>query len=128
MSRICGRQFAGRNFQNSEPDGHEHIRRVVVAEHFICFYQDIAHTVFNLRIIHDNSFGEHHEQSTGYPLSAYVCNDQTKMIFVDKVEIVKISAYILCRIHGREQVDLFPFRERRENVRKHARLNLSGCT
>ena len=47
------------------------------------------------------------------------------MIFVDKEEVVKIPAYITCRIHGREQLDLFTIRERRENMRQHTALDLS---
>ena len=48
------------------------------------------------------------------------------MIFIDKVEVVKIAAYVLGRIHGREQVDFFPVREGRENMRQHAFLDLFG--
>ena len=49
------------------------------------------------------------------------------MILVDKEEIVKISSYVPCRIHGSEQVDFFPIRERRENMRQYAALDLPCC-
>ena len=49
------------------------------------------------------------------------------MVFVDKVEVIKIPAYVLCRIHGRKQVDLRPIREGRENMGQDTFLDLPGC-
>ena len=44
------------------------------------------------------------------------------MVFVGEEEVVEISAYRLCRIHGRVYLELVSIRERRENMRQHARL------
>ena len=76
MPRVGGSHFAGRDFQNAEPDGHKHVRLVVVAEQIIRFFQDLAGAVFNSGKILYDPLGEHHEQSRRYALSAHIRDHQ----------------------------------------------------
>ena len=46
------------------------------------------------------------------------------MILINKEKVVKVSAHIPGRVHGGKQIDLWPLREGRENMRQHTLLNL----
>ena len=79
------------------------------------------------RKILNDSLGKHHEHRTGNTLSADIRDDQTQVICVNEEKVVKIPAHVPRGIHGRKQIHLSPIRIGRENVRKHAFLDLSGC-
>ena len=68
-----------------------------------------------------------HQQTAGNALSAHIGYAEIEYILVDEI-VIEVSSDLLGRSHGCEQINLLPFRERREDARDHRHLDIPGNT
>ena len=78
-----------------------------------------------LYTVSDQDLGDHHKQGGRNTFAGDICHNKSDMVIVHEEEIIKVSAYLLGRRHGRIDVKLLSVRESGEQVGKLAGLN--GC-
>ena len=121
-------QAAGGDRQDAQPDGYEHIIFVSFTQAVVDIMQDIRGIPVETgkRHIFDQSLGNDHEQGGRNALARYIRHDQGKMVFVNQIEIIEVSADFLGRIHDCVQIKFPAVREGRELCREHVQLNFRG--
>ena len=123
MARVGRLQFPGPQVQDAEPDGHEHLLLVILADPVVRRLQDFPRAHTGHRDILDHDLGGHHEQRRGNALAAHVRHDQRQMVVIDQEEVVEVAAYFLRRLHRRVNVKFRAVRECREHARQHICLD-----
>ena len=123
MSCIGGFQPACGDLQDAQPDGNEHLLRIVLADILIHGPEHLRGTLEFFRNIVDNDHGDHHEQRRGNTFSGYVCDHERQMVIIQQVEIIEVTAHFLGRVHNGIDIEFIPFRERRKLIGKRIGLD-----
>ena len=75
-------------------------------------------------MIFDQRLGYHHKQCRRDAFAGHIRDHDPEMILIDQEEVIKVSAYLFCRLHCCVNIKFTAFRKRREDLRQHIRLNL----
>ena len=124
VAGVGRRDLSGRDLQDSQPDRDEHLDLIAGAQCLVGLLQNLGRRPSQHGAALQNHFGNHHEQSRRNALAAHVRHDHAQMILVDQEEVIEIAADLSRGVHFGIQIEFLPVRERRENMRQHAGLNL----
>ena len=124
VSRAGRGQYARGKLQDAQPDGHKHLRLIMLTDAFIDKRQDFPRGSAHHRPVTDQDVCNHHEQGRGNPFPRYVPDHHGQVIIVNKEEIIEIAADLPGRCHGSEDIQVFPVRKSREYIRN--RIGLDG--
>ena len=124
MAGIGSLEAAGGQFQNSQPDGHKHLRIIAGADILIGSGQDLTRIITEYGNTLQDDLGSHHEQRRRHTLAGNIGDHQAQMIIINQEVIIEVTADFLGRIHGSIDIEVRPVRESREVMRQHALLNI----
>ncbi len=118
---IC--ELAGGDLEDSEPDGDEHLFRVVRADGRVGLGQDLARGDAEHRTALDDDLGGHHEEGGRDAFAGDVGHNEAEVIVVDQEVVVEVAADFLGGVHAGVEVEFTAIREGREDVRHHGLLD-----
>ena len=123
VSGVCGDTLSGRNLKHRDPNGHEKVGVVALAELIVDAGERFCRAFAVLQAGFYEDTGNHHQERGRHALAGHVRHDESHVIVVDHEEIIKVAAHFLCRRHAGIKAELLPVRKRREQARKLAALN-----
>ena len=126
MPGIGRNDLAGLQIEHPEPDRDKHLLAVIRANLLIHRAQHLGGALVVHGVVLHQDLGNHHKQRGRDALAGNIRHNKAKMRIVDQEEIVEIAADLLGRGHRGIDVKFRAFREGREDVGQHVRLNLRG--
>ena len=124
VAGVRGRDAAGGDLVDAEPDGDEHLRVVVLAELVVDGLEYLPGRRAHLRAVLEQGLGDDHEERGGHALAGDVGDHEREMVLVHEEEVVEVAADLLGGGHGGVDVELAALREGGEDAGQHARLYL----
>ena len=126
VSGVGRLQFSGRELKDTEPHRDEKFRLVALADAVIDAFQNRGgRGVFQKGEIVDQDLGGHHKESSRNAFAGDISHDEAEMVVVDQEEVIEVSADLLRRIHGCEDLKFLTVRESGEDTGNHSLLDLA---
>ena len=126
MPGVGSLELSRRELKNTEPYCNEKVRLVVLADAVIDAFQNIGGGgVFQKGKIVDQDLGGHHKESSRNTFAGDIGHDEAEMVVVDQEEVIEVSADLLRRIHGCEDLKFLTVRESGEDTGNHSLLDLA---
>ena len=125
MAAVAILQPSGSEVEHTDECGDEHHLVIVLGEGVVESHGYLGRRAVLLSHNSEHTSGRGHEETGGNTLSTDIAYAEIQLVVQQEV-VIQVASDLPCRGHRCIEVQLLPFRERREHIRDHSHLDIVG--